>query len=57
MSKQEKIGLSDLIIDIHKYARSIEIDNPKEGFAVRLLADDLAKIGNEVNEKIRKLDE
>jgi hypothetical protein len=57
MSEHGKIRLSDLIIDIHKYARSIEIDNPKEGFAVRLLADDLAKIGNEVNEKIRKLDE
>lgn len=57
MSEQEKIRLSELIIDIHNYARSIEIDNPKEGFAVRLLADDLAKIGNELNEKTRNLSE
>jgi hypothetical protein len=57
MSEQEKIRLSDLIIDIHRYARSIQIDNPKEGFAVRLLADDLAKIGNELEKKKRKLDE
>jgi len=57
MSEHEKIRLSELIIDIHKYARSITIDNPKEGFAVRLLADDLAKIGNEIQEKTRKLNE
>jgi hypothetical protein len=51
MSEQEKKSLSELIIRIHEFARSITIDNPKEGFAVRLLADDLAKIGNILNEK------
>lgn len=57
MSEQEKKSLSDLIISIHQFARSITIDNPKEGFAVRLLADDLAKIGNTLNEKTRNLSE
>lgn len=51
MNNDQKQQLNDLITSLHWFATSISIENPKEGFAVRLLADDLAKIGNTLYEK------
>ena len=41
--------ISDLIIELHKLATTIE--NSEESLRVRLLADELAKIGNRLHEK------
>mgnify|MGYP003353168995 CR=1 FL=1 len=41
--------ISDLIIELHNLARTIE--DSEESLRVRLLADELAKIGNRLQEK------
>ena len=41
--------ITDLIIELHNLARTIE--DPEESLRIRLLADDLAKIGNSLQEK------
>ena len=43
------MNISDLIIEIHNLARTIE--DSEESLRVRLLADELAKIGNRLQEK------
>lgn len=53
MSETQKVLISELIIGLHRFATEISIDNPKEGFDVRLMADDLAKIGNILEERKR----
>lgn len=44
-------NFSDMIIGLHNLARDISIENPAEGFEVRLMADRLAQIGNKLYEK------
>jgi hypothetical protein len=41
--------ISDLIIEIHDLARTIE--DSEERLRVRLLADELAQVGNRLHEK------
>jgi hypothetical protein len=41
--------ITDLIIEMHNVARDIE--DPEESLRVRLMADELAKIGNRLQEK------
>jgi hypothetical protein len=43
------MNISDLIIEIHQLARDIK--DSEESLRVRLLADELAKIGNRLQEK------
>jgi hypothetical protein len=43
------ITIGDCIIQLHTLANSIE--DSEEGYKVRLLADELAKIGNRLQEK------
>jgi hypothetical protein len=44
-----KKTIGDLIIELHHLSRTIEDDT--EGFRIRLLANELAKIGNRIHEK------
>lgn len=44
-----KKTIGDVIIDLHDLARTIEDDT--EGFRIRLLANELAVIGNRIHEK------
>ena len=44
-----KKTIGDMIIDLHDLARTIEDDT--EGFRIRLLANELAVIGNRIHEK------
>ena len=43
------MNISDLIIEIHQLARDIK--DSEESLRVRLLADELAKIGHRLQEK------
>lgn len=53
MSRKEKemYRIGDMIIALHNLAREISVKDFEEGHKIRLLADDLAKIGNRLNEK------
>lgn len=53
MNQEQKYQVIDIIMSLHRFATEISIDNPKEGFDVRLMADDLAKIGNILEERKR----
>ena len=44
-----QMNISDLIIEIHQLARDIK--DSEESLRVRLLADELAKIGHRLQEK------
>lgn len=46
---KKKLEFSDCIIQLHKLARTIE--DPKESLKVIKLADELAQIGNRLQEK------
>ena len=43
--------IGDMIIALHNLAREISVKDFEEGMKVRMLADDLAKIGNKLHEK------
>ena len=43
--------ISDMIIELHNLAREVSKVDFEEGMKVRMLADDLAKIGNTLHEK------
>lgn len=43
--------ISDMIVALHNLAREVTVVDFEEGMKVRMLADDLAKIGNTLHEK------
>jgi hypothetical protein len=43
--------ISDMIIALHNLAREVSIKDFEQGHKVRLLADELARIGNTLHEK------
>jgi len=43
--------ISDMIIALHNLAREVSVVDFEQGMKVRMLADDLAKIGNTLHEK------
>ena len=43
--------ISDMIISLHNLAREVSQRDFDEGHKIRLLADELAKIGNTLHEK------
>ena len=45
------MSISDLIIELHNKAREIGEKDAALGFKLRLMANELAKIGNELYEK------
>jgi hypothetical protein len=47
----KEMNISDLIIALHGLAREISTEHSREGFEIRLLADNLAQIGNRLHEK------
>ena len=53
MSRKEKemYRISDMIVALHNLAREVTVVDFEEGMKVRMLADDLAKIGNTLHEK------
>jgi len=50
----QKLGIGDCVIQLHNLARTIE--DPVESNHVRNLANELAKIGNRIQEKIQKFE-
>jgi hypothetical protein len=45
------IKISDMIIALHNLARLVEVKDFEEGMKIKMLANDLAKIGNTLHEK------
>jgi len=43
--------ISDMIIALHNLAREVEVNHFDEGYKIRMLANELAKIGNKINER------
>ena len=43
--------ISDMIVALHNLAREVAVVDFEQGHKIRLLADDLAKIGNKLHEK------
>jgi len=43
--------ISDMIIALHNLSREVREIDFEEGIKIKMLADDLAKIGNRLNEK------
>lgn len=54
MNEYVKSEFAELIIRIHRLASMISPEYSSEAIKLRLLADEMAKVGNEMNEKGRK---